>query len=229
MAKRKKIEVKLEGESPVRGGVAAFLLGGAGLLGLVFFFLPWYGDLRGTVSGLGLILDPSGLAGGADLPKTIAQAREHLSENYMAAGGRWFGVVWLLAAATAAVVGLFEGQARRLLGRGLRDFGSVLVVILMSVGLIQFLAVLNMHVLPNSRFAGMLGGLLMLGAALAGLGWLRALDAEVGETSGDLPGRDWAIWLGGLVVTAVVHYVGVCYVLIQRGPEFIAGGRFLSR
>lgn len=229
MAKRKKIEVKIEADAPVRGGIAAFLFGGAGLLAIVFFFLPWYGDLRGTVSGWTLLVDPSALAGGVDLPKTIATARQHIHEDYTDVGGRWFGVLWLLLATASAATGLFERSVRGLVGTRLRDAVMPLTVGLLAVGLVQFLNLLNMNVLPNARFAGILAGLLLMAAALAGLGWLRALDAEVGDVEGDLPARDWGIWLGGLLVASVIHYLGVCYVLIKQGPKFIASGRFLTR
>ncbi len=229
MAKRKRVEVRVEADTPVQGGIAAFLFGGAGLLALVFFFVPWYGDLRGTVSGWTLLVDPAALAGGVDLPKTIATARQHIHEDYTDVGGRWFGIVWLLLASTAAVLGLFERSARGWIGVRIRDAVMPLTVGLLVVGLVQFLNLLNMNVLPYARFIGILAGLLLMAAALAGLGWLRALDAEAGDIEGDLPARDWAIWLGGLLVAGVIHYVGVCYVLIKQGPKFIAGGRFLTR
>lgn len=229
MAKRRKVEVKLEADAPVHGGIAAFLFGGAGLLAIVFFFLPWYGDLRGTISGWTLISDPAALAGGADLPQTIEAARRHIHEDYMDVGGRWFGLLWLLLAMAATAAGLFERSVRALVGPRLRDLVVPLVVGLLAVGLVQFLNVLNMNVLPNTRFAGILAGLLLMAAALTGLAWLRALDAEAGEVEGDLPARDWAVWLGGLLVAGVIHYVGICYVLIKQGPKFIAGGRFLTR
>lgn len=228
MAKRKRKPIEpqrvLESATVAEdiGRPSAIALGALGFVALVFFFIPWFGDQLGTLSGLQLLSDSAQLtAVPAHASEAAVKARSALAKELGDVGGRGFMAATLLAVLLAVGTGFAARQLRGLLGRWTREYGMLLAAILIGVGFVQLMVMLNMTVLTSTQFPGIAFGATLLLAGVAALGWTAGLDAHAGDREGALAPRDWGILLGGLFVTALIHYIGICYGLIQKGPDFL--------
>lgn len=194
------------------GSGVAFAMGLTGAAGLFTMFLPWYSDKDGLTHGYHFLTNPSGLPG-------------PLRDNMDIFPGP---LLFLLLAGTALFgigLGFFWPKLSERLRRYATEALSVVGAGAMLWGLILFLGLLDMQVLPNIKSAGIVVSIAMVLQGLLAVAVCAAVDRAENRSDAALSGSDWFIWLGGLALTALFHYLVVCYKIILPAPQAL-GAKF---
>lgn len=217
-----------QAETTTGPGLVTFVLGGSGVLAVVFFllpFVPWYADGQGFLSGIEMLTGSqqqlvdsvSGLSG------RERNARGEFVSLLRAVGGPAFLIVTLLIGLCGAGLGFAWDRMERWAGRWIGEALMIVSIGGFSTGLLLLLALLNMKVRPYLAYGGILEVVTLMTVGVAGVVQLAALDRAAGDrTAPALRPVDWFIWLSGLLLTTIIHYTFICYQLILPAPEKLA-------
>ncbi|RMF14069.1 MAG: hypothetical protein D6761_10065 [Candidatus Dadabacteria bacterium] len=204
------------------GSSAAFVTGVIAATALAFLFPVWYSSKAVSFRGIDMLLHPT------RLPAPV--------QNGLNGFGGAAAVAILIVLLVAAMgLGFFwtrlytrpaDGEDVPLWRRIVtRENGlSIVSLGLATGGLAVLLVFLNMQVINHREWPVVTESVLLFLAALASLRGVAAVDAAEGRGNPALSPLDWGIWLGGLIATALFHYLWICYVLIRPAPKALVNG-----
>lgn len=191
------------------GAGVAFAMALASTVGLFAMFLPWYSDKDGLTYGYHFLTKPG------ELP---APLRDNMD--------LFPGPLLFVLLAGTAIIGIGLGFFWPKLTVQLRTWAAEALSIIgagaLLWGLIVLLGLLDMQVLPNIKNAGIVVAAAMFLQGLFAIGVCAAVDRTENRGDAALSGSDWFIWLGGLALTALFHYLVVCYKVVLPAPQTLA-------
>ena len=204
------------------GSGAAFVVGVAAATALSFLFPVWYSSKAVSFRGIDLLLHPTrlpapvqnGLNGFGGTPAIVVLI-------VLLVGAMGLGFFWSRLVRTGT-----DSQDvppwQRIVTR--ENAMSMVSLGLATAGLAVLLVFLNMQVINHRQWPVVTEAVLLFIAALAALRAVAAADAAEGRGEPALNPLDWGIWLGGLLVTAAIHYLWICYVVVRPAPKALMNG-----
>jgi len=207
VSQRRQAEVQAAAERSA--GLVALLAALAGIVLLVLIFMPWYTDKHSLVKGSELLFSFD------QTPKRLRSAFAEVGS------GRWLIVATLLYAMAGIGIGLGWQPLTAKLGRWLDETLVVVVVMGLALAVVLLLAQLEMNVRSSMLFGIRATAVLLAVEAGIFLMLLAGRDRMAAREDAALSLSDWGIWLGGMLLLGLFHYLILSRQIILRAPEAV--------